>query len=277
MLGVNVRRVIHLVTPPIVIEGYRRLRHWLLRERVWKGVYRDFSDVPVSGSGFESDTWIAETRAYTGRVLEAARRGELLPPDQVADHCLLALVVAVIGREGRRVRVLDFGGGMGVTYFVALSTLPEPPALDYHIAESRGICRAGATLLKDTEGVHFHEALPDHLSDVDVIYVNSALQYVRDYAGLIDRLARYRPRFVLYARLAAGKVPTFVTAQHNVPGSVLPYWFINLQEIVEIMKRSGYTLIFKAYSTRRIPQADLPRACRLEGLHDVLFARSLSP
>jgi putative methyltransferase (TIGR04325 family) len=146
--------------------------------------------------------------------------------------------------------------------------------LRYEVVETERSCVAGREIFSDDPRISFLERLPPESHRPDIVYLNSVLQYIDDYAGLTRTLCRYRARYLLFARLSAGDVPTYATAQLNVPGSVIPYWFINIDELLGIMRSEGYKLLFEDLLARKYDQANFPARYRLGHARNLLFARA---
>ena len=89
-------------------------------------------------------------------------------------------------------------------------------------------------------------------------------------------MAEYKPQFFLFVDLASGEIPTYATAQKNVRGSVFPYWFINVREIVELMVGLGYKLIFQGLQDREFDQNNFPERYRLNSACNLLFAHQIA-
>jgi putative methyltransferase (TIGR04325 family) len=238
---------------------------------VWSGVYERHADVPASGPGFGGDLWVRGTREYTEDALRALRssRGAGSP---FGDHGLLPLLVGGVAMD-RRAHVLDFGGGMGIGYAHTRAALTRDIAVQYSIIENERVCAEGRTLFGHEDDVTFFSQLPETQDDVDIVYMRSALQYVEDYTALLNGLLRYRPRYFLFVTLSAGDIPTFATAQRNLPGSVLAYWFHDVREIVRLMDEAGYALLMRTASEDRLQGVAVPKSHRLERACNLLFAR----
>jgi len=190
------------------------------------------------------------------------------------DDVLLALLVAVVsGTEASPVKVLDFGGGMGVSYALTRASLLGVGSLQYHVVENPKLCEAGAALFANDARIHFHRDIPPDLAGVDVVYVNSVLQYIEDYRGLLRRLCALGPRFVLLARCSAGKVQTYATAQVTLPGKRIPYWFLGVDELVSILRESGYRPVFMARGGYPVLQPNFDEGHRIGSASNLLFAR----
>ena len=264
----SVKRLIERIAPPILVDIYRRKR----LGHIWEGVYQHYQNVPVAGRGFDGDVWVTSMRVRAERLLAASREGPI-PVGKIDNQILLPLLASVMCKNLGRVRILDFGGGMGVTYLYVISSLVECDSIDYHIVETESICEAGARLFETDGRIHFHTRLPDDLL-VDGVLMNNTLQYIEDYKGLINNLTDYNPVYFLYGVLPAGDVPTYASAQRNVKGSSIPCWFFSIDEIVDIMGAKGYDLIFKGVSEQVHDQGNFPAEYRQENRCHLLFAKT---
>lgn len=234
----------------------------------WEGVYARFEDVPEQGGGFDDEAWTAGTRRLTEQV-----RDECAGPAMAlsGDAALLPLLAASVPRDGA-LRIVDFGGGMGISFLQLSAALHQPQALEYHIIETSRVCAEGERLHAGDARIRFHSTLPA-LERTDIVHLNSALQYVRDVPALLDRLCGLAPRYVLLVRCSAGTTPTFATAQVTLPGKRIPYWFLNLEELAGHFRHLGYALAFKARCAARLRQAALPEEYRQGATVNLLFSR----
>jgi len=262
--------------PPVVADFYRYIRDARSsRRHIWKGIYQHYRDVPTTGLGYNSERLAEDTFTYTKHVLALAERYRTIPIEAVGEHALLPLVVALIRKNSVPVRILDFGGGMGIAYIhLRSSVVGDGDAVDYHIVENAVVCKLGARLFGGERCIHFHSALTPELSGLDIVYMSSAIQYIEDYAGLLKRLCAYQPQYFLFVKLSAGDIPTYATAQMNLPGTTVPYWFVSVNEIIQILSAEGYILAFKSALEREYNQDNFPPSHRLGRACNLLFVRA---
>ena len=107
----------------------------------------------------------------------------------------------------------------------------------------------------------------------DIVYANSVLPYIEDYAALLKKLAGLGARYLLVARLAGGSYPTYATRQLNLKGQVLPYWFHNTEEIKGILRSSGYALAYEGLTGPEYDQRNFPASHRVGRMRNLLFRR----
>lgn len=260
-----------LLRSPVV----KVVARWANKEPfIWNGVYESFDQVPVAGQGFASEAWLTDMERYTRTAVTALRRGEVGVPENVPQyHALLAMLVSTLSLTDRPVRVLDVGGGMGIGFANVRRCMAAELPMEYLIIDNEESCERGRRLLKDYSSVKFMSELPRDVESVDVIVLSSVLQFVDEYEKLLSDLAAFKPAHWLFTFLPAGDIPTFASAQLNVPGSVLPVWFFNVRELTQIVEKLGYQLVFKSALDREFDMSNFPLSHQLPRQCNLLFRR----
>ena len=261
--------VIQRLIPPFLYDALRSMLG--ARRAIWDGVYPDFSNTPRCGAGFSGDEWIAQFRQRMAEIEAENRSDHFAPWHVTGENSLLPLLVGANFSAGQRVRILDFGGGMGVSYAYLRDSLTQPPNMQYVVVETPEVCRAANRIFEDDDCIRFENQLPPCDEKFDVVYVCTALQYMEDYTDCLEKLCRYGAKYLLLANLSAGQNPTYATVQLNVPGSQIPYWFLHGREVVELMESQGYTLVFKDSLEREYDQRNFEESYRLGRACDLLF------
>lgn len=236
---------------------------------VWDGIYAHRRDVPTHRAEYTAEV-IDEMVATTRRALDQWRTGQ----KPLLWHECLSLVAATASAGRPRLSVVDFGGGAGSAFVQLISSLSPSVELECVVVDSGEFAARGRDLFGTDPRIRFVTTLADAPSRPDIVYLNSVLPYIDDYAQLLGQLAALQPRFILLARLAAGNIPTFASRQLNVPGRVFAYWFLNLDEVIGILQRSGYAIASHSYGEHEYDLSNLPETHRVGRFRNVLFARS---
>lgn len=212
---------------------------------IWEGVYRRFSEVPAEGPGFDGETWINNSLKKVTALREEVERNAPLPPPSNYREGLLPLLVALVYQEKGAVRVLDFGGGVGLAYYQTIYALPQTEGVEYHIVEREAACKAGREFFGTAAGnLFFHTELPPAGGGFDIVYLGSVLQYIEDWRQLLSQLCVLSRRYLLLVDVYAGNIPTFASVSHYY-GSKIPAWLLNIEELIHAVNSVGYELIFK--------------------------------
>ena len=163
---------------------------------------------------------------------------------------------------------------MGIDYIRLRCGLSDCGNIDYHVVESAAICEEGRSLFESDLRISFHSSLPQRTLGADIVYINSALQYMSDYGSILNELCAYKPKYFLFVRLSAGEVPTYFTLQKNVSGVNSAYQFVNIYEFTELMSVNGYKLIFKGRGDVMYDQNNFPQTHRLGYTCNLAFIRA---
>ncbi len=248
-------------------------------EHIWEGVYKGFDEAPVIGEGFKSQRWVNQSLEKVTSLIEQARSSASVPSTVVHRDNLLPFLASLLSHGSEKISILDFGGGLGATFVSVSQSVDPKKGFEYHIVDLDTICELGTEIFKNDDRISFHSSLPDNLPAVDIVHIESALQYVEEWKEVLGRLAGYNAEYFLFTNLSAGDIPTYATTQQYYE-SRIPYWFFNLDEVVTAVTKLGYSLQFKSTYIHRIlgeeqefPQDNFPENLRLGNSCNLLFRR----
>lgn len=237
----------------------------------WDGVYSHLSEVPVPvGSSYDDDRRVHEMVEQAREICSQIERGE----KPWFWHEALAMLTALsIHRKGC-LRVVDFGGGLATGFLHLVSSLPDFTGVKYEVVELEKMRTAGSDFYSREPRVRYFDSLEKTEPEPDILYINSVLQYIEDYPRQLRRFAETGAGWILMGRSAITEVPTFATRQVNLPGQVLPYWFLNRKEVVTIMANEGYSLVLDDPWGKYYDQSNFPATHRIGRMRNLLFART---
>lgn len=245
---------------------------------IWEGIYDTFHDADSDavGPGFNGDVYRGRAIDVANECLVALKKGRPIPPFHKQRSTLLPPVAAMMLKSKNELRILDFGGGLGIGYMTLAESIDRcSERIRYSIVEVPQICEVGRKLFLDMS-VTFLDSLPSKCK-FDLLYSASALQYVEDWQQLIKSMSGYGADYILLSDVFAGSIRTFATLQ-NYYGSRIRHWFFNLDELLAIFSSTGYRMIMKSFvSSRRLgvedilPMDNFPESHRVgQSLHILL-------
>ena len=246
---------------------------------IWEVIYTSFeaADKNSIGKGFEGDVYNKRALDAAKECLTTLKAGVPIPPFHKQRSNLLPPVAAMMLQGRSSIKVLDFGGGLGIGYMTLAESIPSfAKSVKYSIVEFAEICEQGSKL--HSGEINFLSALPDS-GQFDLIHSASAIQYIKDWQGLIKKLSFYNPEYILLSDVFAGQIPTFATLQ-NYYSSKISHWFFNIDEFISFFSSIGYTLEMKSYVNSRrlqsddiLPMGNFPESHRLKQTLHLLFSR----
>ncbi len=201
------------------------------------------------GNAFDSVAWLDSAESYLRSVATDYDAGRLVPEHY---YVPIALLAAERGSTSTPVRVLDFGGGLGPTYFTVVAALPSGPSvIAYDIVDSAANCARGSILMAQRPGCTFATVVPRRR--YDIVLASSVLQYIEDWRGTLQMLASRQADHICLTRLSTTRIGTFAALQDvrfasgphaGVSAGQVAHWFFNLDELAALLSAAGYELMY---------------------------------
>lgn len=242
--------------------GYRAVE-FLLRKLApaarFSGDYATWEEASSHATSYDSEVIVR-------RVLDGAlkvKRGEAaFERDAVVfdklQHSwpLLTGLLWIAAQKENRLRLVDFGGSLGSSYFQARDFLADLRECSWNIVEQKSFVNAGKAHFED-DRLKFFESLDDCMATAhpDTILFSGALQYLPRPHDFLDDVITRGFKFVLIDR-----TPFFLGCRdrlmvQKVPQSIYPasypVWVLNLEGFLGRMTRH-YDLIADFESPERI-------------------------
>jgi len=241
---------------------------------IWEGIYSKFSDVLVKGTGHSEKDMINGTINLINSAIFDGRNNTQFSSD-ILNHVFLAFLVSTQIMNKKDIIIVDFGGGLGIGYVSIKKMLHLDFLLNYNVIEDNRITEIGKNLWKNDNNINFYSEIPKLNNNPDIVYISSALQYIENYKNIISKLCEYNSNFILFSKFSAVKCKTYITSQRNIPGTVIPYIFINETELIEILNSFNYNLVLKTNASRGYDQSNFSEEQRMDRTSDFLFAKKL--
>lgn len=211
----------------------------LLPEELRQFLRRKISSRPSFDDSFEDWTTASQassgygTEAIVAKVLEstlAVQKGEaVFERDSVAferaDYSwpVLSAILWAAAVNNGVLRVLDFGGSLGSTFFQYSPFLKKIPEVEWSIVEQDSFVEAGNTSLNESK-LTFHLNIEDciRLKNPNFIFFGSSLQYVEDPMSLLQSVANSKAEILLIDRTPATELDHDLYTVQKVPDWIYP-------------------------------------------------------
>lgn len=215
---------------------------WRLgRSNVFRGDYRTWPEAAAASVGYDADRILVKVCDAVLKVKngEAAYERDSVLFDEVQySWPLLSALLWIASRGGNRLRLVDFGGALGSSYFQNRSFLAHLEALQWNIVEQRAFVECGNRHFADRV-LSFHVSLEDclRLHPCDTILLASVLPYLEQPHELLDKVLEVGFEYIIIDRtpLLMWGERDRLTVQ-RVPGHIYPAsypaWFFNRSRLL---------------------------------------------
>jgi len=205
----------------------------LAKSNGWKKVFVPSVDQIKSSIGsYDNEQWVEKQKHrvlnFSDEMKLAIDRNKTL-----IDFCQKI--------EKSSLKILDFGGGFGLTYLPLRESSSK--SFDYHIVEVPGVAKEAESFFGDHKELRFHSEIPKKEDCFDIVHVRTSLQYVKDWKETLDNLIKINPDYLILSHLNACENPTYLSIQ-SWGDHEIPHWFINKRELVDFVHSLGFKIIF---------------------------------
>lgn len=276
MIKIFIKVAYHIkpIIPPVLWMFLRKVFIEKSNTKVFDGIYGSLND--VAESSYNNADSLDEMFNETSKKLQLYKDSISWPSNELSPISnLLPLVIALASNE-KRITVLDFGGGMGDSYLNSLSALKGSNIdVEFHIIDLESTIGFGMKIFPKDMGIHFYASVEDISSVIDIIYIGSTLQYVNDYQTLIQKFAKFSPKYIFFTDNFMGEVETFATTQVNMKNRQIANWIFKLSEIIDLMAKNGYKKIYMTKNHQPFHNFDnFSDEYKIDDSCNLLFSRS---
>jgi putative methyltransferase (TIGR04325 family) len=224
----------------LVPSALRRKLRVLTGWRWFRGEYASWAEARQASAGYEDEAVLARVLEATLAVRDGRARFErdsVLFHEADPDRPLMAVLREIVCERAGGLRVLDFGGSLGSTYWRHRDVLPSGERLRWDIVEQPSFVEAGRRHLADTP-LRFYANVDSARAEsaYDVLLCSGVLQYLESPFEMLESWRRLDAPYVLFNNLPLhAKGPDRLMVQHvppNIYAASYPVWFFNREEFL---------------------------------------------
>lgn len=243
------KQFIKSLIPPILLNILQKFRN---RKYGWKGDYATWQEARKDAVGYD-DKKILQT--VTNSLLkvkngEAAyeRDGVTFNEIQYSWQLLTGLMFCSAKGQGR-LKVCDFGGGLGTTYYQNKKFLDRLNDVSWGIVEQKHFVDTGKKEFENDRLKFFHdvnECVKKEKSNI--LLLSSVMQYIEKPYELLDIILKNDFEYILIDRTAFSKVSENITLQIVSPSiyeASYPCRFFDESKFIKYFEKNNYKIFEK--------------------------------
>jgi putative methyltransferase (TIGR04325 family) len=254
LLATNWKNRLYPYVPLMVRRAKRVFFGW----RWFRGHYATWEDAQVRAATYDQPRILkkvlhATLEVKAGRA--AYERDSVLFHEPAVEAELLDCLRRVAANNGGRLRVLDFGGSLGTTYWQHRTELQLLTELRWDVVEQAHFVEAGRLHLQN-DVLRFFKTIDEAEYECphDILLASTVVQYVRDPHSLLTEFAARSFRYLVLHNLPLHDDESdYVTIEHVPPKiypATYPAWFLNRVRFLAHFK-SNYE-VEKSYASTAI-------------------------
>ncbi len=223
-----------------VPERLRRAKRVLTGWHWFEGPQPDWTTAARISGGYEAPV-ILEKVCAAARAVKAGEaayeRDGCLFAHRDREEEVWATLESVAAQNAGRLRVVDFGGGLGSLFWQHRPELDGLEVVDWRVVEQENFVEVGQREFAEG-GLSFHAQLETALAEPrpDVLLAATVLNYLPDPHAMLARLLAARiPVVILHNLALQDDLPDTVMVQHVPPeiySASYPCWFLNRESFM---------------------------------------------
>ncbi|OUT10472.1 hypothetical protein B9N66_00150 [Campylobacter concisus] len=224
------KKFIKEIMPPIILKIFKRLK---INKYDWKGSYNTWEEAKKVSIGYDSKEILQKVRTSLLKVKNKEaifeRDSVIFDKIQYSWPLLAGLMYACVKSKGK-LRVLDFGGSLGSTYFQNKKFLDCFDEVSWSVVEQKHFVDIGKIDFQDDRLKFYYdiETCKKEQSP-NVLLLSSVLQYIERPYDLLDKILKDNFEFILLDRTIFSKKykKDLITIQHTgdiYGNTTIPCW-----------------------------------------------------
>lgn len=234
-----IKDFIRKICPPILIELFKRRK----KKYGFFGDYKTWTDAEQECAGYDSVLILEKVKQATSKVKSGEavfERDSVIFDQPDFNYALLACLLQVASFTENKLRIIDFGGSLGSTYFQCRGFLSGLKELEWSIIEQPHFVECGKQWLEN-EQLQFFYNIDDCLQQYqkNVILLSSVIQYMDKPYDFIGKLLTYNLSYILIDRTPLCDFADRITIQKVSPSiyeASYPAYFLNKKKMIGMLE-----------------------------------------
>ena len=240
------KKLIKSLIPNTLIDLYRLY----IAKHGWFGDYKTWEEAENVSTGYDAYEIIQKVRESTLKVKNGTaiyERDSVIFEEIQYSWPILAGLMFASAIHGGAIKVLDFGGSLGTTYFQNKKFLDKLQDVSWNIVEQKHFVDIGKTNFEDKK-LKFYYDIESCIKQEspNVLLLSSVLQYIEKPYELLDKLLKNNFEIILIDRTSFSKTKQKIKLQ-VVPPKIYrasyPCWFFDELEFSDYFRKNDYEII----------------------------------
>lgn len=233
--------------PPIILSYIQGLRN---RKYGWKGDYVDWQSAKNASLGYDQEEILSKVKSAISKVKNGEavfERDSVLFDEIQYSWPFLAGLMQASSSVGN-LRVLDFGGSLGSSYFQNRKFISHVKDVSWNIVEQEHFVKLGKQEF-ESEHLHFYYDVDSCVEEqnTEILLLLSVLQYLENPFDMLDNMLKHDFKYILIDRTPFTDQARDLIKLQIVPPQIYeasyPCWVFDAQKFNDYFVSNSYELV----------------------------------
>jgi len=218
---------------------------------MWSGDFTSWQVASQGSQGYSSDEILEKVKNSVLKVKHGEavyERDSVLFKKIEYSWPLLASLMWVAAKNNSSLKVLDFGGSLGSSYFQNRKFLDELRYVEWNVVEQESFVATGRDCIED-QTLQFFYSIDECISKKgkpDILILACTLPYIEKPYELISELMNYNIPHIIIDNTPFNSINKNRICQQKVPSYIyeatLPCWLLSYAEVKSVFKKKYYMI-----------------------------------
>lgn len=240
------KEFIKSLIPPILLDIIRQIR---FSKYGWREEYNSWDEAKKASTGYDSDEIIQKVRSSLLKVKngEAVYERDSVLFDEIQySWPLLAGLMYASSKMRGVLKVCDFGGSLGSTYYQNKVFLDGLPEVSWSVVEQKHFVETGKKDFEDERLKFYYDVQTcKKEQNLNVLVLSSVMQYIERPYKLLDEILKNDFAFVIVDRtpFANKELIKLQIVPPSIYNASYPCWFFEENKFLGFFEKYGYKVI----------------------------------
>ena len=223
----------------------------LKRQTAWHGNFDSWQEALSKCSGYSSPAILEKvtTAAVKVKKGEAVYERDSVLFDSIEySWPLVAALLHVAGQNNNTLKVIDFGGSLGSSYYQNKSYLAGIRSVEWNVIEQPAFVEAGRRHMQD-DVLRFYGSIEECIADRGMSHLllsACTLPYIEQPYQLLEKFCQSGIPFLMidntFFNYRDENRITVQTVSPNIYNASYPCWFLSYQQIVQLVRQQYHII-----------------------------------
>lgn len=241
------KKFIKMLIPPIFIVTIKKIKR---NKYGWKGNYKSWKEAEKYTGGYDSENILEIVKKSSLKVKngEAAYERDSVIFNKITYSWPLLSSLLLSSLKLGKLKVLDFGGSLGSTYYQNKKFIDKIEEVSWSIVEQKHFVDIGKKDFEDKRLKFYYDVEECVKNETpNMLLLSSVLQYIENPYDLLDSILEYDFEYIVLDRTPFSlddqdKIKIQIVPEEIYEASY-PCWFFNEKKLLSFFIRKGYKMI----------------------------------